>query len=153
MSGVCSVCGAAYAPFGYRPPSAEDYQWFCRDHRPQTIEDPSPELSLDLGRAKASRDEAMKRVIAHSWDWGVRMNGFIRYMVPAGAEVIGEDIRVQALKLCPEIGSASHHNAMGQVVKQAVEDGLLIDTGKMRHMKTEKSNARRSPLWRRTNKV
>jgi hypothetical protein len=36
----CSVCGAAYALFGYGPPGAsftrepDRFRWYCRAHRP-----------------------------------------------------------------------------------------------------------------------
>ena len=49
----CTVCGAAYAPFGHGPPGVsptrepERFRWFCRECRPP---EPAPDTSLQAAR-------------------------------------------------------------------------------------------------------
>ena len=62
-----------------------------------------------------------------------------------GTLVIGEDIRL----MCLAAGLRyHHHNAHGQLIKQAGERGMLIRTGRDRHMRVRHNHARRSPEYR-----
>lgn len=60
-------------------------------------------------------------------------------------EVTGEDIR----NLLAQHGlSPVHNNVIGAFVNSLARQGVLVDTGKITRMKTHKSHARRTPLWR-----
>jgi hypothetical protein len=103
-----------------------------------------PDLFSDFeGDAKARRDEGMGRVTANAGPW-----------VPAARTEIaklrgwcgtGEDLR---LLLVPLIGPPHHHNAWGPLIKYAIERHWLFPTGERRHMKSKKSNARSTAVYR-----
>lgn len=153
MSGNCSVCGASDSPFGLRnPPDKGEYQWFCRAHHPD-LAGPRAQFNFDLGQAGLDRDEAFRKVLANNRDWTVRMTAFIRYKLPPGWDGMSEQIWPLARRMAPEIGEPSHHNTMGAIINEAAAKGLLRDTGRVGHMRSEKSNGRRTPIWVRTDLV
>lgn len=64
--------------------------------------------------------------------------------LPKDHEFTGEDIRV----LLNERGIHPHHsNAWGALIMNAIRNGMLIDTGRVRKMKTPKSHARKTTIY------
>jgi hypothetical protein len=100
--------------------------------------------------AKRLRDMALARVSAHAGeDWGRSARTLVRCL-PAGWEGTGEDIRV-LLSNCG-FRSPHHHNAWGAMIMVCVKHNWLLATGETRHMKTERSHARDTKVYRRTRK-
>ena len=67
--------------------------------------------------------------------------------IPAGETFTGEDLR---LRLEPVIGPPKHHNAWGAVVNTARRRGLIEPTGYWTNMRTPRSHARMTPIYKRT---
>jgi hypothetical protein len=98
---------------------------------------------LDLMAALAERDLALDKVSDRAGPWIDRaMRGLAA--LPLGWQGTGESIRL-ALPVEPP----HHHNAWGAVIKKALDRGLLTPTGKFEHMRTKKSHARKTPVYRR----
>lgn len=97
---------------------------------------------FDLFGAKQARDAGLAQVSR-----GPFLAAAITAIgkLPSNLLVTGEDIRVRLIQagIVPH-----HHNAWGAVVKRAVEHGYLVPTGQYRHMRTERSHARKTPLYR-----
>lgn len=99
----------------------------------------------DLFGAKGERDENLDRVLANAGMWSkLALDAIAR--LPEGSQASGEDIR---LWLTPIIGPPHHHNAWGALIMVAVKHKLLRDIGST-HMRTERSHARKTTLYRRT---
>lgn len=100
---------------------------------------------LSMFDARSARDEAIGRVSSNAGDW---LPAAVRAIasLPSGTEGIGEDFRKIVARA---IGDPHHHNAWGAVIKRVVALGILRPTGGYRAMKSEKSNARRSPIYRK----
>jgi hypothetical protein len=99
------------------------------------------------GSAKAARDEALKRVLEHSKVWAGQALAYIDRLDP-GWEGITEDLRM--VVDYSDIGKPHHHNVWGSLTANALRKSLFEPTGELRHMKTKKSHARRTPVYRRT---
>ena len=98
----------------------------------------------DLFTAYAARDEALERVSEHAGtDWNSAALNAIRRL--KGQEVTGEDIRLYAE---PQIGKPPHHNAWGALIRTAKHQNLLVATGRWQPMRTPKSHARPTPVYR-----
>ena len=100
----------------------------------------------DLFGAKSARDEALGRVAANSGPWRGRALAVIGAL-PQGWRGTGENLRLLILR---SIGPPHHHNVFGELVKEAITRRWLKPTGEMRHMESDKSHARRTPVYRRT---
>lgn len=61
-----------------------------------------------------------------------------------GQEFISEDMRVQMAVRAPR-----HHNAWGAFTMKLIRNGNIVATGERRNMKTERSHARNTPVYRR----
>jgi len=102
----------------------------------------------DLFSAKEARNEAMKRVEDNAVDWmPLCMAAFLNVAHEnQGAFVTGEDVRLLIEQR--GIPPPHHHNAWGAVINNLVRGGFLEKTGKHVHMKTRRSHARATPLYR-----
>lgn len=100
----------------------------------------------DLFGAVAARDEALAKVAANGNNWRYLALAGIANL-PAGYEGTGEDIRIKMLN--DGLPPPHHHNAWGEVIKAAVSRAWIVPTGKYRNMRTRKSHARETPVYRR----
>jgi len=96
------------------------------------------------GSAVTERDQALHRVATNSGSW--MLDALIAICrISTDSEVTGEDIRLNILE---RVGMPHHHNAWGALIKSALKQGVLIPTGEYRAMKTRKSHARKTPVYR-----
>lgn len=101
----------------------------------------------DVAAAREQRELGMERAVQRDPTLVDRVRAVVRATHHAGDEVTGEDVRLQ----CVAAGvDAEHPNAWGAVVNALVRSGQLEDTGRMKHMETERSHARRTPIYRVT---
>lgn len=100
---------------------------------------------MDLFEAADARDRALKLVSEHAGDFMQRGEAAIRAL-PAGWRGTGEELRlyVEALGIEPH-----HHNAWGALIRVCVTAKWIRWTGEHEHMKTAKSHARLTPVYRR----
>ncbi len=101
------------------------------------------QIDMFAEAATAARDAALERVASGSPDWITNALNLIRLM-PYG-EYTGEDVR---LWLTPQIGEPHHHNATGAFIRMAIKRNLLRKTGRYTQMRTKKSHARITPVYR-----
>ena len=94
--------------------------------------------------ARKRRDKALERVTEHNATWMERAIERI-YLLSPGREVTGEDIRLFVREFT---GEPEHHNAYGAMIRIAIARGLIKRTGEYRAMKTPKSHARRTPVYK-----
>jgi hypothetical protein len=57
-----------------------------------------------------------------------------------------EDIRIRLIM--KGLGKPHHHNAWGELIKEALRRDLIFPTGERRRMKTGKSHARETAVYR-----
>jgi hypothetical protein len=96
--------------------------------------------------AKQARDAAVKKVSDNSGDWishGLALLG----RLPRGYVGIGEEIRLRLTEM--GLAAPHHHNAWGALILHGVKRGILRGTGRIGHMKMEKSHARKSEIYER----
>lgn len=99
--------------------------------------------------SEMARDAGLARVSCKNATWMNRGLAMLRKMkFQSYSEVTGEEIR--HFLLTAGLEPPSTHKAWGALVNWAVRDGVLEDTGRMRKMVTEKSHARRTPVWKLT---
>jgi hypothetical protein len=97
----------------------------------------------DLFEARKARDEGIMRVRKHSGPWfddALAAVGMLRGFVGTA-----EDMRLQ---IVPKVGHPHHHNTWGALTRAAVKQCLLLDTGRFGQMRTKKSHARKTPIYR-----
>ena len=93
-----------------------------------------------------ARDRALKSVADNSEDWMEKALEALKYL-STRREWTGEDIRLLISK--PGIvGAPHHHNAWGALINTAVRRKLIVATGRYESMKTTKSHARKTPVYR-----
>jgi hypothetical protein len=94
--------------------------------------------------AKQARDEALAKVRNNGGEWReIALCGL--YLIP-GFEGTAEDIRLRLqIKRIPP---PHHHNAWGEMIKAALSLKLIVPTGERRHMRTRKSHARLTDVYR-----
>jgi hypothetical protein len=101
------------------------------------------QAQLDLFGARQARDLGMARVTDHSgWWFQAAMRRISELQEWRGT---GEDLR---LLITGYIGPPHHRNTWGALTAQAVKQGLLIKTGERRAMRTVKSHARQTDVYR-----
>lgn len=100
----------------------------------------------DLFGAKAARDAGFASVAKNAGGWRPAAIAAIAAL-PQGYEGTGEDIRLDLLKA--GLAEPHHHNAWGEVTKEAIKRGLIHRTGELRNMRTKRSHARATPVYRR----
>lgn len=96
-----------------------------------------------LRKAREARDKAMERVETNAKPW-LHQALEIMPLCPF-EEATGEDLR---LWVCGQIGRPHHHNAAGALVRQALRKGIIEKTGRWDQMKSRKSHARMTPVYR-----
>lgn len=98
--------------------------------------------------AFALRNTALEQVAEHAGDdWNSEYDR-IASTLPEGWQGTAEDIREYVHS--HGLPLPHHHNAYGARMLALVKRGLFRDTGKMWHMRTAKSHARRTPVYQRT---
>ena len=103
-----------------------------------------PEGPQDEATAKRARDEALRRVRDNAGDW--RDRALLAMNLIPGFIGTWEDIRVRLLM--KGLARPHHHNAWGEVSKEALKRKLMIPTGEMRPMRLKKSHARSTKVYR-----
>lgn len=90
------------------------------------------------------RDEGLARVLHNAGPlFANRVRAIIQHYM-RGQEVTGEDVRVR----CLEAGVRPHHpNAWGATLRPLIGT-LLVPTGERRSMRTSKSHARTTDVYR-----
>jgi hypothetical protein len=102
-------------------------------------------MQPDLFEALLARDEALETVIENAGhDWKAKALTLIATM-QKGTLATGEDLR---LAISEKVGDPHHHNAYGALIMNAVRKGFIAPTGRYVRMKTPKSHARATPLYR-----
>lgn len=99
-------------------------------------------LDFDYSAATAARDQGISLVQRKAW----MEDGLARIRQLGPWEGISEDWRVKFLG--EGMAPPHHKNAWGALAKVAQAHGLIEWTGRIRNMKTEKSHARGSYVWR-----
>ena len=100
---------------------------------------------FDLAEALKRRDDGMQQVAENARPYTQQAAELIARINP-GTEWTGEDIRIHVES---KIGKPHHHNAWGAIINTAVRGKVLVKTGVYRKMKTPKSHARATPVYRR----
>ena len=103
-------------------------------------------MQHSLFEALSERDKAIQKVSINSGNWIQRARAMLRSVIKPGWEGTGEDIRLELLKA--GLPAPHHHNAWGALIKSVVPKHF-IPTGKFRHMRTKKSHARQTIVYRK----
>jgi hypothetical protein len=99
----------------------------------------------NLFDARAARDAGIEKIRSKNTEWLERALKMLPGMKTVCMITTGEGIRVWLTGQGLEAPSNQH--AWGMLVRTAMKRGLIKDTGRMGQMFTEKSHARRTPLW------
>jgi hypothetical protein len=94
--------------------------------------------------AREARDEALARVRNSGGNW--RDIALSALSLISGFEGTAEDIRIR-LQL-KGLRPPHHHNAWGEMIKAALHQKMIVPTGERRQMRTRKSHARVTPVYR-----
>jgi hypothetical protein len=94
--------------------------------------------------AREARDEALARVKSNGGNW--RDIAISALSLISGFEGTAEDIRIR-LQL-KGLRPPHHHNAWGEMIKAALHQNMIVATGERRQMRTRKSHARVTPVYR-----
>jgi hypothetical protein len=97
-----------------------------------------------MNEAQASRDEGLRRVQSKNRQW---LDDCLAKMPLLTGHMTGEEIRI---RMTFSVGQPTHHNAWGSLIMSAVRKGLIEATGEYRSMKTKKSHARKTPVYKFT---
>jgi hypothetical protein len=93
-----------------------------------------------------NRDEGIRKVSGSNRLWmASAVAELVARYATTGTELTGEDMREYVTK---EIGTPSHPNAWGALVKALIRGGWIKDTFVTAQMTSPQSHARRTPLWR-----
>lgn len=106
---------------------------------------------IDLMQARSERDKAIQKVSLNNNSFMDRAIQQLRYWVDIGNarqmidEFTGEDMRIwlQAVDIVP-----AHPNAWGALISTAVKRKIIVGTEKYVSMKSIKSHARKTQLYR-----
>lgn len=99
----------------------------------------------DLFEARAARDEALDRVTSNAGsDWMAA--GLLEISRLSNWEGTAEDLRL--LFLDRGFHQPHHHNAWGGLIRTAIGRGLLLRTGRFTNMRTRKSHARMTAVYK-----
>lgn len=98
---------------------------------------------LDLFAARQLRDEGRDLVSANAGDWFDQALAYVANL--SSWRGTGEDLR---LEITDVLGEPHHRNAWGALVAQAVSRRLLVATGERVPMRTPKSHARQTDMYR-----
>lgn len=93
---------------------------------------------------QAARDAALAGVLQEEQAlWKDSAYASIRTLLPC--VMTGEEIR---LSVTDEIGVPHHYNVWGAIINGALQQGLICAMGETGRMRTRRSHARRTPLYR-----
>lgn len=101
----------------------------------------------ELELTKKARDRALAIVAARSDTWMSRAVDWYRNNIPSDWMGTGEDLRRH---ISPVIGQPHHPNAWGALIKFLIRNKVVEPTGRYLQMRDEKSHARKTPEYRRT---
>jgi hypothetical protein len=104
------------------------------------------QFSFFTDDAVGARDAALARVSDNAGPWMTYARAAIVAHLPDGWRGTAEDCRVALLRAGVE--PPHHHNAWGALIKSCIPL-ILRPTGEWRNMRTEKSHARSTPVYRR----
>ena len=102
---------------------------------------------FDLPKAKAARDKGLARTKTNNEGW---LETALRYcetspQLRAMKEFSGEDLRVA---ISPHVGQPRSPHGWGLVARYLMERQVIVPTGGLKHMRTEKSHARLTRVYR-----
>lgn len=100
----------------------------------------------NLFSARQARDEGIARTSSKNSAWIVKAMHLLTKMKPEHPEATGEEMRVWLLS--NGLWNPTSVHAWGALTRQALRGGVIEDTGKVKQMWTERSHARRTPIWR-----
>lgn len=109
------------------------------------MKDDGPDL-FEAAEARTERDDAIGRVSANAGNWMQRARISVRAL-PSGWEGTGEDIRLQLVN--GGLEPPHHHNAWGALINWCVKAEVLEWTGRIRNMRTRRSHARSTKVYRK----
>lgn len=95
--------------------------------------------------AKLARDAALSQVTDNAGTWMDSALAQLNLLRREMSEFTGEQIRIE---IADAIGPPHHHNAWGALIMVAVNRKIIYATGAYEAMKTTKSHARRTPVYR-----
>jgi hypothetical protein len=98
----------------------------------------------DPEMSKRARDAGIARVLSLNSTWADNLGAWI-ISLPHGWTGTGEEIR----RIYRECGGQlpKHHNAWGGVINGMVRRGVLVRTGKRKHMIASKSHSRTTDVY------
>ena len=101
----------------------------------------------ELFGAEEERDKALEQIVTKAGEYVPQALRQIRYLFQDRPEweATGEDIRLLVEKV---IGQPHHPNAWGAIIRMALKEGIISRTGEWRQMRTPKSHARQTPVYR-----
>lgn len=103
-------------------------------------------IQESLFAARAGRDAGIEKTKAKNSEWLDRALAKLKDMKRAGhATATGEGMRIWLLSSGIENPTSPH--AWGMLTRIAMQRGIIRDTGRVVQMFTDKSHARRTPLW------
>jgi hypothetical protein len=103
-------------------------------------------IQQSLWSARAARDAGIEQTRTKNAEWMERALQMLPAMRHEGCVLTtGEGMRIWLL--LKGLEEPSSPNAWGAMVRLAMSRGLIRDTGRVVQMVTEKSHARRTPLW------
>ena len=100
---------------------------------------------MDLFDAAAARDAALARVALNAGNWMLHARRSIEDL-PAGWTGTGEDIRLELRR--QGLPPPHHHNTWGSLIRVCTPR-FIVKTGASAPMKTKRSHARKTPVYRR----
>lgn len=99
--------------------------------------------------ARTARDEGIRRSRKKNSVWLAKALSLLPAMKAAGySDVTGEEMRIFLRSHACDLEEPSSPHAWGMLIRTAMKRGLITDTGRQKQMWTEKSHARRTPVWR-----
>jgi len=96
--------------------------------------------------ARAARDDGVAKTSAKNSEWMERALDLVTSMKGSLEEFTGEMLRMKLR--AAGLSDPSKPHAWGALTITLVKKGVIVDTGKVSQMFTEKSHARRTPVWR-----
>ncbi len=142
QAGAAAAIATALVSLGAWRVTLRYQTWRARRSELEEIEAMEEMDLFTAADAAAARDQALAQVEENNSDWVARaMRAF--EALPVGMEMTGEVLRE---RVTAAAGAPKHHNAWGAFTNKLIRRGLLVPTGEMRPMRSEKSNARKTPV-------
>lgn len=100
---------------------------------------------VSLWQARRARDEGIERTRSKNSDWLIEALSLLPRMKAEHREATGEGMRIWLLS--NGLKPPTSPNAWGSLTRTAMKRGVIRDTERVTQMFTEKSHARRTPIW------